>query len=332
MDKKKSLRNKILWPVVGGILLYILMCIYADRQALVEAWSRLKVMWLPVVLALAFLNYVLRYVKFQYYLRVLNITLSWSTGFLVFLSSFVMAVTPGKMGEVVKSVFIKDLTGEPKSRTAPIVVAERITDLLAFVVMTLIGIPGFTQERSILYAVLLTFIGIVVFCALIGVRSFSLWAIQMLVNFPGLSRGGPKLLAAYESTYELIIPRRLLVATIISVPSWSCEVFAFYVAGKALGLEIPLGACFFIYSVGTILGAILFLPGGLGVTEVSITGLLVKIVGISTAGATSVTILIRLCTLWFAVVLGGVVFFILQKKMKGHDVLQEVIEAKSAES
>ena len=49
------------------------------------------------------------------------------------------------------------------------------------------------------------------------------------------------------------------------------------------------------------------MPGGIGLTEVSLTGLLVKIsceTPIQTSLAAAATIIIRLCTLWFAVVVG----------------------------
>jgi uncharacterized protein (TIRG00374 family) len=327
MSKQSSLRNKILLPVIGGIVFYILMCIYAGRGELMEAFSRFRLHWLPVILLLAFLNYVLRYVKFYYYLRVLKVPLKPGIGFVIFLSSFVMAITPGKLGEVLKSVFIKDLTGVEKSRTAPIVVAERVTDLLAFIVMTLIGISGFTHQKGMLVVIGITFALIIGFCGLIGIRSFSLMALEFFVRLPVVKRVGPKLRQAYDSTYELIVPRRLFWAVLISVPSWSCEVVAFWLVFYAMGIHVPFDACFFIYSVGTILGAVAFLPGGLGLTEASIAGLLVNIIGLTTAQATSGTLIVRLCTLWFAVILGGVIFFLFQKRLGGKHALEEVMEA-----
>jgi hypothetical protein len=39
-----------------------------------------------------------------------------------------MTISPGKLGEVLKSVFIRQVNGAPIARTAPAVVAERATD------------------------------------------------------------------------------------------------------------------------------------------------------------------------------------------------------------
>lgn len=323
---QSSLFYKILLPIAAGIVFYILMCIWSGLEDLRAAFSRMNPAWIIAVLALAFSNYLLRYVKFHYYLRVLDIRIPPSTGLLVFLASFVMAITPGKLGEVLKSVFLKDLTGVSKSRTAPIVVAERITDLLAFVGMTLIGISGFTSESGVLIAVAITFVLIVVFCLLIGSRRYSMWLLGLMARLPFLRRVEEKLHAAYESTSVLLTPKRLLVAVLISIPSWSCEVVAFWLVCYALASPISIGAAFFIYSVGTILGAVAFLPGGLGLTEASITGMLIEILKMPKAIATSATLLIRLCTLWFAVILGGALILIFRDRLGGTEAFQEVVE------
>ena len=52
-----------------------------------------------------------------------------------------------------------------------------------------------------------------------------------------------------------------------------------------------------------LIGAISFLPGGLGGAEVTMTALLM-LNGMDNGAAVAATLLIRLTTLWFAVVLG----------------------------
>ena len=61
-------------------------------------------------------------------------------------------------------------------------------------------------------------------------------------------------------------------------------------------------------------------------TEASIAGLLTKFIGMQKALAASATLLIRLCTLWFAVLLGGAVFFIYKNKLGGAHALEEVMD------
>ena len=46
---------------------------------------------------------------------------------LTFLSACVLTVTPGKVGEVLKSLLLFETHGVAVARTAPIVIAERVT-------------------------------------------------------------------------------------------------------------------------------------------------------------------------------------------------------------
>src|SRR3712207_7433508 len=55
-----------------------------------------------------------------------------------------MTISPGKLGEVLKSVFIKDVAGPPVPRTAPAVVAERATDGTGMVLWGLLGALAFS--------------------------------------------------------------------------------------------------------------------------------------------------------------------------------------------
>ena len=55
------------------------------------------------------------------------------------------------------------------------------------------------------------------------------------------------------------------------------------------------------------------LPGGLGITEGSMTGLLMK-TAMPRFHAVASTLLFRLCTLWFGVMVGAVFVLIFQRK------------------
>jgi uncharacterized protein (TIRG00374 family) len=65
----------------------------------------------------------------------------------------------------------------------------------------------------------------------------------------------------------------------------------------------------------TIAGALSFLPGGLGVTEAGMTGLLTRLGhGIDGAVAVGATFVTRVCTLWFAVLVGFVALLWLRRR------------------
>ena len=69
----------------------------------------------------------------------------------------------------------------------------------------------------------------------------------------------------------------------------------------------------FVYAAGTLVGSLSFLPGGLGGTEATIIWLLGTL---SLPGATAATValLVRIFTLWLAVVV-GVGFFLSAREL-----------------
>jgi uncharacterized protein (TIRG00374 family) len=116
-----------------------------------------------------------------------------------------------------------------------------------------------------------------------------------------------KLEEAYEALYALTRPAKLAAATLVATGAWGLECVALHVIVRGFpDGQLAWEASTFAYAASTIAGALAMMPGGLGITEVGMTGLL-QILGapsLSAASATAVTLLVRLATLWFAVVLG----------------------------
>jgi uncharacterized protein (TIRG00374 family) len=92
--------------------------------------------------------------------------------------------------------------------------------------------------------------------------------------------------------------------TLLSAVSWFFESLAAYVCVRGLDLDLSLGDTIVVFSLGSLAGAASFLPGGLGVADASMTGL-IRLLGDTTrAAAAAATVLIRLATLWYGVALG----------------------------
>ena len=77
-------------------------------------------------LGLAAINYALRFLEMGVVLApARTCAFRFGDSFGIFLSGFSLTVTPGKVGEVLKSYLLREMHGVPMARTAPIVVAER---------------------------------------------------------------------------------------------------------------------------------------------------------------------------------------------------------------
>lgn len=300
----RGLVRKILLATVLGVLVFAALSLWGDIGALRDNMRAFDWTAMAVALALATGNYVLRFVRWHYYLGVIGERVPLALSGVVFVAGFVMSITPGKIGEVLKSVLLFEARGTSIAKTAPIVVAERLTDLVALVILVAVGSLSFDEGWPIAIG------GGAVVAALLAATAFRPLGEALLVlagRTPGVKRIAPRLREAYESLRTLTRPGPLAVATVLSVLSWGLECVSLYVLVLGFpGVALSMVASVFAYSAPTIVGALAMLPGGLGVTEAGMTGVLLSLGGdaMTPATATAITMLVRLATLWWAVVLG----------------------------
>jgi uncharacterized protein (TIRG00374 family) len=265
---------------------------------------------------LAFGNYMVRGLKWEFYLARLGIRgVGKLDSLLTFLSGFVLTVTPGKVGEVFKSLVLFQIHGVPVARTAPIVVAERVTDVIGVVLLIVLGSLGFSG--GLLWAGLGT-AAVVVLLVVVSNRGLSIALIRVVERMPGpFKRIGPKLHEAYDSLATLVKPANLLVPTGLSVVAWALECTALWVILRGFEQDTAIDLATFFYATSTLAGALVPVPGGLGVTETSLRGQLQELGHVNATTATASMILVRFATLWFAVLVGFVALSWLKRRHPG---------------
>ncbi len=282
----------VLWRGVGSVA----------RSFQTYAWETFA-----YACALAFSNYLLRFLKWEYYLAILGIRgIPKGESLLTFLSGFVLTVTPGKVGEVFKSLILFQTRGVPIARTAPIVVAERVTDLIGVITIIALGSVSFPGGLVWASAGATLVVSLLLF---VSWRRLSHGLLAVLPRLPGtLGRVGariaPKVDEALEGLRELTTPGRLVWPTLLSIVAWALEGIALWVILRGFGAPPPLTLTAFFYATATLAGALVPVPGGLGVTEKILEEQLARIGGVESATATASMLLVRFATLWFAVAVG----------------------------
>lgn len=299
----KGLLGRVILGVVAGVAVYVGFSIWANARAVGVALERFHWSMATAGLALAAGNYVVRWARWEYYLRRLGIRISGSDSVLVFLSGFALTVTPGKLGEAVKALLLRQSHGINAARTAPIVVAERITDLIALLILTLVGVFSFPIDRRFLGA---GAVAVGMGLAVIGSETLAGRIFSLAERVPRAARFVPKLREFHGAATLLLKPGPLVVTTALSIGSWFLECLAFWVVVRGFpGAVLGVQAATFIYAAMTVAGALSFLPGGLGVTEAGMLAMLGSFgQGIDRGTAAAATFVTRACTLWFAVAIG----------------------------
>lgn len=259
--------------------------LYADFGQLGDELASFRWELFPLALALTALNYLLRFWRWQRYLARLDIEVPTGRSLAIFTAGLLGTITPAKLGELLKCGLLKRSFGVPVRRSVPVVLAERVTDATGVVVLAVVAGAG--TNRWPLLAVALAGVAVIV----------------LVVRSPLLERFA-RLGEAPVAARTLLETPLLVGMTALSAASWFCECLAAYVCVRGLRLDLSLGDTVVVFSLGSLAGAVSFLPGGLGVAEGSMTGLIRVLGDASRAGAVAATVLIRLATLWFAVALG----------------------------
>lgn len=306
----KRIKKRILISIVIAGILYLAFTIYADFENLTLALAKFSWWLLPLVLILSFMNYVSRFFKWDYYLSILNVKIKRVDSFSIFMSGLIMSVTPGKMGELLKAYLVKQISGTPISRTAPIIFAERITDFISLVIIALIGAYIYDYGRNIVLAVGIFFLIVVV---VISNKNIALPIINQFEKIKPLKKYLLNIHSAYESSYLLLRPLPLFYMTMLSFVSWSFECLGYHLILTNFDVNVSNMWASFSYAFATIIGAISMLPGGLGLTEGSLTYLLIQ-KSYSKEVAVASTFIIRAVTLWFAVLVGIISVGLYQKR------------------
>lgn len=309
---KKFLR-RIVIAMLLGVLLYGAFVIYSGYSDIRSSLSGFHWSAFGLALLLASGNYGLRFLKWEYYLARLNIRgiPKWDS-LLVFLSGFVLTITPGKVGEVFKSAVLSETHGVPTARTAPIVVAERLTDVIGVIALIVIGSAGFSGGLS--WAIAGTGC-VVVGLTLILWRRPGEWVLGALARRGGrwsnLAERGRE---AFDSLRIVASPGALLWPSFLSVLGWGAEGMALLLILRGFDVNVDPALAVFFYATATLAGAIVPVPGGLGVAEAMIQEQLIRLGRVPQAPATSAMILIRFATLWWAVIVGFIALALLRRK------------------
>ena len=318
-------------PLLRRTLLGVAICVviygaalfYFGFETLVLGLENYQWSMVALALALSSINYLLRFLKWELCLAWLKVRgehgqacqagdapeLTRWRSLQIYLAGLSMSVSPGKLGEVLRSSLLHSSDGVPFSRTAPIVLADRLTDLLALVILMLLGISDFPQ--FIPYAAI-TLILIALGIIVLGTPSLLRACFDRLVKLPLL---GPQVHKArrvidtlVQSSATLLRLRPLAILTVISVVGWGLECVGYWAILRGFtGVEASLALCTFLWSSTTIIGALSLLPGGVGATEGSLGSLILSFAqGLSQATMLASTMLIRLCTLWYGEVIGAI--------------------------
>jgi uncharacterized protein (TIRG00374 family) len=302
--------SKVWLIVLFAVVVYLLMGIYANFGRLLLMLKNFRWTFLFVLFVLATTNYFFRFLKWDFFLRKAGVYLNLKDNLFIFISGLSMIVTPGKLGEIWKGWLIKDINGDELSKTIPVVILDRITDVLGLAILSLFGVLYYKQGIYLLFLLLLFFL---LFFVLLKSERLGGRFISKLETKMG--RYAENVRAMHGTFKELSDPQDLIGMSILSAFAWFFECLGLYFVILGFNETMALPLATFIFSFASLAGAVSMIPGGLGVAEATISGLL-QFFGIATAISVGIALIVRLGTLWYGAILGIVIYLLFRKDIK----------------
>jgi uncharacterized protein (TIRG00374 family) len=298
----RGLRALIL-SVAAAALGYLAFSLWGGWREVMAALREVSPAVLLSLLALSLVNYGLRFVRWQHYLILFGHRVPLWSSLRIYLGGFALTTTPGKAGEALRCVLLQPLgVSWPHSLAA--LLAERLGDLIAILLLAAIGLAAYPQARGVVAIMAVLLLALLLF---IQQRAW----LERLDGWLRRRYSGRVAVLAAGLIETILHSSRLFslpllgYSIVLGVVAWGAEGAAFYFLVQVLGTELDLPTALFIYAFSMLVGAVSFLPGGLGGAELTMVTLL-TLHGMSPGVAVAATVIIRLATLWFAVLLGAV--------------------------
>jgi uncharacterized protein (TIRG00374 family) len=303
---------KIGKAAIGFLLLtcfYLGLLLWVDAKNHVLTQLHLLANALPILLAISFLSYLFRYLRWQWLLSRSGFSMEWRYGLIAYLAGFAFTATPGKVGELIRIRYFTK-AGVPANISFGAFIYERALDLI-----TVLFLASLAIGRQDLFVLALSFV--IIFLGLIVCISLNTGLLTKLSQFFNrrswfwlenlilVVRDG------LASCRYWLTPLDLTVSLVCGLAAWMLTSYGFMWLLSALGISIQPLEAFTVYPMAMLVGAASMLPGGVGSTELSIV-LLLGAYGVAAGVATIAAIGIRFATIWFAVLVGFICIGILE--------------------
>ncbi|HEY6131762.1 MAG TPA: lysylphosphatidylglycerol synthase transmembrane domain-containing protein [Halioglobus sp.] len=290
------------YTVVITIVAYGIWIGVQDQEEIYDAIAKIGIPGFLFLCLFSTFNYVIRYVRWKYFLHQLGDEVQFWDGLMCYIAGFALTTTPAKAGEVVRSVYFKRRQGISYNHTLSCLLTERTMDALVSALVGILALYTFEKVRWIGVAFTLCIIVVVI---LISRHDVLLRIIDWMrvIKVRTLSRLLDAVTVFLDRAKELFRLKTFTLGMILGLVAWSAEGLAFAWLAQQLGGQASTLLYVSIFCIALVVGSMTLLPGGLGGTEIVLYMLTVAS-GLGTTEALTASLLIRLATLWYAVFLG----------------------------
>lgn len=294
-----------------GVAVIAALVLIGGRQDVFDVLAATDRPLLTGALALSLLGLALKFGRWHYYITRVGAAVSAWRSVVIFGTGLSMTITPGRVGEVIRCGYLRQATGVSTAVTAPILIAERVTD----------GLGMFTVGSASLLATILSnpsrpLHPLAIPGLLVGLTATALsfvalrqtWARQLSLclvdRIRPLSRYRSAVSQFWSTTTSLLGNEVMFPASALGIGAWAAWCGTLYLVLRAVGILLSPWRVMLVLSMSTLFGSLTLLPAGLVATDASLI-LFLGQSGVPASRAVAATLIYRVLTLWVTVCVGA---------------------------
>ena len=302
MKKSFKIKHQGLLIIICFAVFYLGFLIYSDIGDFITNIQNLDRLYILPIFTIFTFSLFVRSVRQKLLLKQINIDIPFKKNFLIYLAGLSMTITPMGAGETVKSYFLLKSDQIPVSKTIPIVLVERFHDALALVLIIMLFASLAGMEIYIILPLVLGIIMIIIITIIKNIKKFKflkdkIFKIKFMKSLQQSSESFENSITQFSK------PKEFLINIMLSLVAWVLEGIVIFLSFKAFGMNFEFLEIIVLGFTSALFGALSFVPGGVGVTEISLSQILSSY-GVELALISSAIIFWRLSTIWYATILG----------------------------
>ena len=296
-----KLDNRLILVLVAAVGIYAIFLFTSDFNIITEKISNFKINYLPLILFLVTASWCPVFIKWHFLLKNCEIDIPLTRSIAVFLSGLAFDITPGKLGALMKSQILKTSFNIPRTKTAPIVLVEKVYDLIGAILASIIGIIILGMD---VYLIIIAILVLAMVFFFLYYRPASELFFKRVTKTKFFSKYVENLSEFNKTVQKSTNVKVATICILLAVTYWFIVSTAVYYT--LIGFDINILdylKVLSIYAISILLGAISFIPGGVGITEGALAGLF-TLEGIDVSTALILSVIIRIFVLWYSVSIG----------------------------
>ena len=296
-----KLDNRLILILVAVVGIYAIFLFVSDYNIISEKISNFKINYLPLILFFVSASWIPLIIKWHFLLKNSEVDVPLTKSIAVFFSGVAFEITPGQIGALIKSQILKTSYNIPHTKTVPIVIVEKVYDLIGAILASVIGIIILGMEIYLI-AIAISVLAFIFF--FMYHKPASELFFNRITKLKFFSKHIENISGFYEIVQKSTNVRAATICILLALAYWFMVSAAAYYTLISFDVNIlDYLKVLAIYSTSTLLGAISFIPAGIGITEGSIAGLF-TLNGIDVSTALILAVMIRIFTLWYSVSVG----------------------------